>query len=137
MDDMREILDERTLEEIMRALAIGGPLLGLAVGGGLGVWRKKLRFYLLRGLMVGSLGVLNLGLWRLYSFLVRYDPQTHYWGLEQVRVLLLNLFLFTAVGVIIGFLWARTASPPEEPRETSALAAAEDPETDASLHPEA
>jgi hypothetical protein len=125
MDDMREIIDERTVEMIMRILAVAGPLLGLAVGGLLGAVRKEMRYYLPRGLAVGGLGVLNFGLWRLYNYLTRYDPQTRYFGLEKVSVLALNLLIFTAVGVIIGLLWAQFAPPRPSGEEAPASGEAE------------
>lgn len=117
MNDLPEIINERTFEALLRTLAVIGPLLGGAAGA-LGGTRRK---GLLRGLAVGSLGPLTWGLWRLYSYLVRYDPQSHYFGLEKVSVLALNLLIFTAVGGVLGLLWAAwaphrpEASPSQEP----------------------
>lgn len=118
MKEMQEIIDERTVETLMRTLAVAGPSLGLVAGALLGALRKRWRYYLPRGLAVGSLGLLNWSLWRLYSYLVRYDPQTQYFGLEKVSILMLNMLLFTAVGGIIGLLWAYWApAPSSEERE--------------------
>jgi|YNPNPStandDraft_1061719.scaffolds.fasta_scaffold147158_1 hypothetical protein len=111
MHDMREIIDERTFEAFLRALAVMGPLLGLAAGALGGARRKRL----LRGLAAGSLGPLIWSLWRLYSYLVRYDPQSQYFGLEKVSVLVLNVLIFTAVGGILGLLWAAWAPREPEP----------------------
>jgi hypothetical protein len=119
MDPMREIIDEGTVEKAFLALALVGPLLGLAGGAWLGVARKRMRFYVPRGLAVGCLGVLNWGLWRFYSYRVRYDPQSQYFGLEKVSVLVLNLLIFTLVGGIIGLLWARFAPSHSEENPSS------------------
>ncbi len=109
MDEMRELIDEAAVERAFAVLAVAGPLVGLAGGA---VWsslnKAAPRIGLLRGLAIGLLGPLLLGLWRLFSWLVRYepapDPANDYFGLERVDVLLLNVVIFVAVGASIGWL---------------------------------
>lgn len=109
MDEMRELIDEAAVERAFAMLAVAGPVLGLAGGA---VWaalrRASYRVGVLRGLAIGLLGPLVLGLWRLFSWLVRYepapDPANDYFGLERVDVLLLNVAIFVAVGAGLGWL---------------------------------
>ncbi len=112
MDEMRELIDEAALERAFLLVAVAGPFVGLAAGA---VWaglrRGAWRTGLVRGLLGGLLGPLVLGLWRLFSWLVRYqpapDPANDYFGLERVDVLLLNVVIFVAVGATIGLLVRR------------------------------
>ncbi len=67
MDEMRELIDEAAVERAFAVLAVAGPLVGLAGGA---VWsslnKAAPRIGLLRGLAIGLLGPLLLGLWRLF-----------------------------------------------------------------------
>ena len=116
MDPMKELIDEQTVEHVMLALLVAGPLLGLA--GGL-VWslarRGALRLALGRGLCYGLAGPLVWALWRLFSWLTRFQPgptpEQDYYGLERVDILLLNVAIFVAVGVVLGLLWRRLGGP--------------------------
>jgi len=109
MDEMRELIDEATVERIFAVLAVAGPVVGLAAGAAWSAIKKASpKVGLVRGLSIGLLGPLVLVLWRLFSWLVRYqpapDPANDYFGLERVDVLLLNGVIFIAVGVAIGLL---------------------------------
>lgn len=117
---MKEIIDERTVETIMLTLLWAGPVLGVGIGWLVGAVRKQLRRDALYGLAIGSLGVLNFGLWKLYSYLVRYDPRTGYHGLERVDVLLLNGAIFCGVGVLLGLVWGWVAPRKPEVEESEA-----------------
>ena len=63
------------------------------------------------GLFVGSLGPLNLVLWRLYRHLTRFDPSTGHHGLVRLDVMLLVLALFLGTGLAAGLIWARLRRP--------------------------
>jgi hypothetical protein len=107
MDDMRELIDERAVAQVLAALAIAGPLAGLALGAlWAGVRRARLGLGLGRGLALGLLGTLTWAMWQLFGWLTRYqpaaDPKNDYFGLERVDVLLLNVVIFAAVGAAVG-----------------------------------
>jgi len=133
MDEMKELLDEATVERVIALLGLVGPLLGLAGGLLYGRLRRlELGFAAVRGLLVGLLGTLTWVMWRLFSYLVRYqpapDPKQDYFGLERVDVLLLNMVLFIAVGVAVGLVIRSLSRPSEQnptaPSEVAADAAA-------------
>ena len=112
MDEMKELIDERVVEQVIGAVALLGPVLGLV--GGFVSSRKHGRpvsWGLTRGLGVGLLGTLVWVLWRLFSWLVRYqpaaDPKHDYFGLERVDVLFLNIVIFVAVGAAVGYVIRR------------------------------
>lgn len=110
MDEMKEIIDARTAEYIIRAIAIGGPVAGLVIGSVVGMVRKRLVRKMLEGLGIGCLGILVWVMWVYYSWTVRYDPKTGYVGLHKVSVLLTNIVVFAAVGAAVGIVWGRVAS---------------------------
>jgi hypothetical protein len=117
MDDMREIVDIRTVDAAIRAG--GGVWFGLCLLAGfllrmVGHRPSSLR----RGLYVGMIGPIVMGLWSLYSWMTRYDPQTGYFGLDKVWVLVVNALIFVAVGGLYGlglrWVWNRATPPSEE-----------------------
>jgi hypothetical protein len=64
---------------------------------------------------LGVLGPLAWGAWQYYNWMIRYDPQTGYVGLHKVWVLVANLAVFLALGVLLGWglraVWERTELP--------------------------
>ena len=55
--------------------------------------------------LLGMSGMLIYPLWRFHSWITRYDPQSGYFGLDQVRVLALEAAIFVALGAAIGTAW--------------------------------
>ncbi|MEN6547978.1 MAG: hypothetical protein ABFE07_18225 [Armatimonadia bacterium] len=104
---MHEIIDLNKFALVIRWLAVGLPVLGLLVGGAVGAARKALVEGLAKGLAIGLLGPVIYGLWLLYSYLIRYDPQTGYVGLHRTAVLWANIGLFAVVGIILGIIYGR------------------------------
>ncbi|MBI5832001.1 MAG: hypothetical protein HZB16_06785 [Armatimonadetes bacterium] len=107
MDPMKELIDAQTVERALLALAVVGPLLGLLGGLGWSATKKAaVRTGALRGLAVGLSGPLVWLLWRLFSWLTRFqpaaNPEQDYFGLERVDILLLNTVIFVAVGAAVG-----------------------------------
>jgi hypothetical protein len=63
-----------------------------------------------RGVVAGSVGPLVFGLWAFHKWITRYDPQTGYFGLDKVKVLLLEIVLFVVLGVVLGVCWGKFSS---------------------------
>ena len=99
------ILNETLVEQFFIVLAVVCPVLGLLLGILLGRFRGKTREFGLKGLFFGLLGSLNYFMYRLYSYLVRYDPETGYVGLHHVSVLIKNVAIFVCAGVLLGILY--------------------------------
>ncbi len=107
MEEMRELVDIRTVQTAVYAMAGVMVVAGIAVGA---VVKSKLgsaKLALIRGGLVASLGPMLFVAWHLYSHLTRYDPETGYFGLDKVWVLALCMVIFIAGGVGFGFLAGR------------------------------
>lgn len=124
---MREIIDEQTLELVMNALAVLGPVCGAMIGAIAGALKRNVARGAAQGFGIGCFGILNLILWRFYSWMVRYDPVTGYVGLHRVSVLLINVAVFIAVGVVIGLVWGLVASRQARDRSKDEESAATEP----------
>ncbi len=107
VDQMREIIDIRTVERAVWAWAVGFPVACLLVAGGLAAVGRATRRSLVKSARLAFLGPMVLGLWLVYSHLVRYDPRTGYFGLDKLWVLAANLCLFAVVGAAYGYLLGR------------------------------
>ena len=117
MGEMREIVDIRAVDAAIRAG--GGVWFGLCLLAGflLRMIRRRASS-LRRGLYLGMIGPVVIGLWSLYSWMTRYDPQTGYYGLDKVWVLVVNALIFVVVGGLYGLglrrVWRRAAPVGEE-----------------------
>jgi len=121
MEEMREIVDIRTVDA---AIKIGaGVWFGACVltGALLTAVRRRGPMDLVRGAFLAAIGPVVLGLWLLYSWMTRYDPETGYYGLDKVWVLAVNAALFVAVGGLYGWglrrVWERGGARPQEATE--------------------
>jgi hypothetical protein len=126
MNDYHEIVDLGQFARAVQALAIAMPLAAVLIGLIVGAARKQLVARLVRGVAVGLLGPIIYGLWLLYSYNIRYDPQTGVAGLHRVSILLVNVAVFAVVGVLLGLAYSRVF------RAT----ATSDAPTDPAVHPE-
>lgn len=117
--DMRELIDPDAAETVMRVLPAVVVVAGLLGGWGVGSLRKK-REYLARGAFVSGVGALAYLLWCAYNWHVRWDPQTGYVGLHYVRVLLINLLMFVAAGLAVGWGWNMVAGQAEASEDVGA-----------------
>lgn len=59
-----------------------------------------------RGLAAGLCGPLLWAMWQAHKYFTRYDPATGYFGLDKVKVLLLEGVLFVALGAALGWAWS-------------------------------
>lgn len=103
-EQMRELISEATADTIMLVIAFASPVVGMIGGLVWGLLRKRLWWGFCNGLLLGMLGVLNYGLWRFHKYRMRFDPVSGYAGLHRVDVLIENLLVFIAIGILIGFI---------------------------------
>jgi len=107
---MREIVDLATVDKVILGLGAAW-LVGSLVVGGLRLKRAASRKATAKALVVASLGPVLIGLWKLYLYLVRFDPRTGYFGLVSVKILLLCLVIFLGIGVIYGRCLSALSEP--------------------------
>lgn len=74
--------------------------LGLALAGALWGWRRLGA----RGLTFALVGPLLFALWQFHKWITRFDPQSGYFGLDKVWVLVLEVVLFVALGTVLGIV---------------------------------
>lgn len=104
---MTELITVEQAEAVLRALIWVGPLLGALIGLIAGLARKCPALGLWQGVAVGLLGPVVYGMWRFYSYTVRYDPETGEAGLHRVWVHALNALIFIVLGVVLGVIYRR------------------------------
>ena len=102
---MRELISPAQSETLMLLLAallsIGAGVCGLKAAGK-------------RGALAFLLGPLVWLLWRAHVYVTRYDPQTGYFGLDKVSVLLAEVVAFSIIGAGLGLVWKKIASFKDE-----------------------
>ena len=113
---MQELVTVEQAESVLRWLVLGGPLLGLIVGTLIGAARHRPACTAWRGFAVGLIGPVIYLMWRLFSYLVRYNPETGEAGLHKVSVMLLSALIFVVVGALLGVFYRRVVFP-DEPQE--------------------
>ena len=105
MNDLREMVDVAALGRLFALLAILAPLVGTALGAGVGAKRNNVSQGAKRGLLFGLIGTAHWLLWTLYNAL------TDRLGLDTVLNVVVNLALFIALGLGVGYaLGARSRS---------------------------
>jgi len=97
---MEELISERTFNSLITVIAVIGPILGLIIGIVVGVIKNDVKRLTIRGVIIGSFALITYIMWRIYNAI------TDHYGLDSVKNLLINLGLFTLVGIIIGLLLA-------------------------------
>jgi hypothetical protein len=60
-----------------------------------------------RGASAGIVGPLVFVMWQFHKWITRYDPQSGYFGLDKVWVLLTEVVLFVVIGAILGTAWGK------------------------------
>ncbi len=108
---MTELITIEQAEAVLRALIWLGPLVGALIGLIAGLVRKCPVLGLWQGVAVGLLGPVIYGLWRFYSYMTRYNPETGEAGLHKVWVHAVNALIFVIVGVVLGMIYRRFVFP--------------------------
>src|SRR5437867_1862238 len=93
---MRELVDLAAVEWWFGILAVALPVLAMGIGAALQFGARR-PGTLAIGIALGLLGPINWLLWRVYNRI-----EDHY-GLDSVKAMLLNLALFAALGLAVGF----------------------------------
>ena len=98
---MHELIDITTFEHLLIgacvALTVAGIVLGI-------VLRKRGNITPAGVAALALVGPVVYAGWVFYSWMVRYDPQSGYVGLHKVSVLLVNVAVFVALGIIAGLV---------------------------------
>jgi hypothetical protein len=93
---MKQLIDPSSAERVLLFLAVAGPLVGLIFGAVLGAHTRRARCTVIAGVLLGGIGTLTYGMWRVYGII------TNALGLDSVANLGLQLVLFAALGAILG-----------------------------------
>lgn len=101
---MRELIDSKSVERILLFIAVAGPLMGLILGSLLGAHERIAARRVVAGILLGSIGSLIYGMWKVYNLI------TNAFGLDSVANLGLQLVLFAALGAILGVVVIRVSS---------------------------
>jgi len=115
MEEMREIVEIGAVDAAVKGGAVAWLLVSLLAGLVAGATRGAWRASLVRALSVGAIGPTVGVLWLFYSYMVRYDPKTGYFGLDKLWVLAVNAVVFVLVGAAFGYLMRRVWMQPPAP----------------------
>jgi len=110
---MKELISPAQ-SEIVVAIAALVVTIALAVYG----WRKAKT----GGVWLAALGPALYAAWRGHVYLTRYDPQTGYFGLDKVSVLLVEVVLAVALGTAVGKVWNARLNGPVGIENTESVA---------------
>ncbi len=109
---MQELVTVEEAHRVITALAWALPLAGVVVGLIAGAARGATGKGARQGFAVGLLGPIIYAMWLLYSYLVRYDPETGRAGLHSVSTLVLSALIFAVIGAMLGAFYSRVVFPP-------------------------
>ena len=108
---MKELISPAQSETLILILSILATIIGAIVG---------YRVLDVRGIALGAVGFLIYGSWQLHKYVTSFDPQTGYFGLDKVNVLLLEVVAVVVVGATLGVLWSKiTRSKTQETKENA------------------
>ena len=98
---MRELIDPNAVEKGLLFAAVIGPLVGLIFGTIFGAHERCAWPRILAGALIGGLGTVIYGMWRVYGAV------TDSLGLDTVLNLCVQLVLFAAFGAVLGLILFR------------------------------
>ena len=93
---MKELIAARAVEKALLFLAVAGPLVGIIIGTVAGAHERRAWPRILAGGLIGALGAMVYGMWRVYGLV------TDALGLDSVANLVLELVTFAVVGALLG-----------------------------------
>ncbi|MFQ3548683.1 MAG: hypothetical protein SNJ70_02890 [Armatimonadota bacterium] len=100
---MHELINYQSANKYLFFLAVFSPFFGLMVGGVFGAHDKKIWPKMLSGFIMGMLGTVSYGLWKLYNVI------TDYFGVDSLFNMILQIVLFALLGMFAGYVVFMTA----------------------------
>jgi hypothetical protein len=100
---VKQLIDPDCVERVLLFVAVAGPLVGLILGAVFGAHEKCAARRIIAGVLLGGIGSLVYGMWRVYGVI------TNALGLDSVANLGLQLVLFVALGAILGAVVLRVS----------------------------
>jgi len=101
---MREIITLAQLDTLVLWITLAGAPVGLFLGALVKALCQR-REAPWQGLFLGLVASGTGLLWLFFRWTVRVDPAREYVGLYRPGVLLLNVLVFLALGLALGWLW--------------------------------
>ena len=108
---MKELISPAQSETLVLAFSVLAAILGAVVGH---------RTLGARGVALGLIGVLIYGSWQVHKYVTRFDPQSEYFGLDKVNVLLLEVGAAVLIGATLGVLWSKITRSKTQETEQNA-----------------
>ena len=112
MTALRELITQEEFARIWAGLCVAWTLGWLLAGG---IARLRRCHPRIAPLLPACLGPLAWCLWLVYRRTIAYNPESGLAGMHKVSVLLTDLALFAAVGVALGWAFARLQGRPPAP----------------------
>ena len=101
LSDLHEIVDLNAVNRLFLIFAVISPFAGMLAGYLVGKRSASFKRSFISWTLLGLLGPLNLLMWTLYNSLAKSN------GIDSVRNLSLNFFIFITVGGVAGILYHR------------------------------
>ena len=105
---MKELVTQSQAEIALRGIALVTPIIGVVTGAIVGAIRKRIARDAARGFLIGLAGTAVFGLWKVYNLI------GHRFGYTSVASLLVQLALFSGIGIGVGFAISRATKSPRE-----------------------
>jgi len=109
VEPMNELISPSQSENLVLVVAVALAIVG-------GAW--SLKFHGARAAILIVVAASSLWpLWKLHNWLTRSDRQSGSFGLESVKVLLVEVALFVVLGALFGWSWKRITAENAEDAE--------------------
>lgn len=109
VNGMNELISPQQSDTLVIVIAVLVAVIGFS--GSLWTLRHRGIGTIVRAIFLCDVAALSLWpLWKLHNWLTRFDPQTKYFGLESVKVLLLEAVLFIFIGALFGWSWRKVTA---------------------------